>query len=150
MQINLVVLGEGREIRGEVERHYDGGTVDVDGHTITVERLARPYEFLGYGELVRIKLKSGKTWGAVLQLQEYQQHVATVNIGESELELTRVHHPGDVITSSKSTLIMGVYDQTTKQWREMTEEEEQYHPGFLYNTPHHPKKNCLFFPPTTP
>src|SRR5260370_18780157 len=114
MQINLVVLGEGREIRGEVERHYDGGRLCVDGPTITVERLARSYESSGYGELVRIKLKSGKTWGAVLQLQEYQQHVATVNIGESELELTRVHHPGDVITSSKSTLIMRSEEHTSE------------------------------------
>ena len=138
MTTNLVYLADGREIRAEVQRHYDGGTVDVDGHTITVERLERPYEFLGYGELVRIKLKSGKTWGAVLQPQEYQHHVATVDVGESELELTRAHHPGDVITSSKSTPIMAVYDQTTKQWREMTDEERESYPGVLDKAAHQP------------
>jgi hypothetical protein len=123
MTANLVYLADGREIRAEVQRHYNSGTIDVDGHAIIVERLARPYEFLGYGELVPIKLKSGETWGAVLQPQEYQHHVATVDVGESELEQVRAHNPGDVITSGKSTYIMVVYDQATRQWREMTDEE---------------------------
>ena len=84
------------------------------------------------------QLKSGKTWGAILQPQEYQHHVATVDVGESELELIRAHHPGDVITTGKSTRIMVVYDQTTKQWREMTDEERESYPSVLDKAAHQP------------
>ncbi|SRR5258706_2251738 len=121
--MSLVYLADGREIRVEVQRHGDGGTIEFEGRTITVERLARPYEFLGYGELVPIKLRSGRTWGAVLQPQEYEHHVATIDIGESELKLIRAHNPGDIITSGESTAITALYEQETGQWREMTDQE---------------------------
>jgi len=68
-------------------------------------------------------MQTGKVFNTVLQPQEYQHHVAWIDIGESDLALIRAHNPGDIITSGESTMITAVYEQGTGQWREMTDEE---------------------------
>lgn len=125
MTMNCVYLADGQEIRAEVTGHYKSGMVEYDGRTIPVERLAPPFEFAGYGELVPIKLQNGQTLEAVLQPHEYEYHIATIDVGERELRLVRIHNPGDVITSGKSNLLTAVYDQSLRQWRERTDGEIQ-------------------------
>jgi hypothetical protein len=122
---SIVYLADGREIRAEVERFYDQGRIQFESRTITVERLPRPYDGRGYGELVIIK-RPGKTpLGAVLHPHEYVNHIANVPVADIETEQARRRYPGDVITQSQSGSIMAMYDQTTKEWREMTDEEIQ-------------------------
>lgn len=123
---NIVYLADGREIRAEVQRIYDGGTVTFEGRTFTVERLPPPYQYRGYGELVIIKRRNGKMpLGAVLHPREYEHHIANIPVGVIETEQARRQYPGDIITERKSPSIMAMYDQATKEWREMTDEEIQ-------------------------
>lgn len=104
---SIVYLADGREIRAEVERFYDQGRIQFEGRTITVERLPAPYQYRGYGELVIIKRRGqgNMPQGAVLHLREYENHIANVPVEDGK--------------------IMAKYDQTTKEWREMTDEEIQ-------------------------
>jgi hypothetical protein len=102
---NIVFLADGRQIRAHVERSYDQGRIQFEGRQITVERLPRPYDGLGYGELVIIKRAGLMQHGAILHPREYENHMATVPVENGE--------------------IMAKYDQATKEWREMTDEEIQ-------------------------
>lgn len=102
--MSLVYLADGREIRVEVPGFSDMGTIEFEGRTMTVERLAPPYEFLGYGEVVHVKLK-GKLWGFVLRPEEYRHHVARLYLDNS-------YDP-----------IRILLDTDTREWREMTNEE---------------------------
>jgi beta-lactamase superfamily II metal-dependent hydrolase len=125
-ETSMIYLANGEQASAAVNgvSPQDGsGYVLVHGRNIKVGRLAAPYEFLGHGEVVTIHLQSGKTFVAVLQPQEYEHHVANIDIGEGDLALIRAHNPGDVITSGESTMITAVYEQETGQWREMTNEE---------------------------
>src|SRR5437868_785524 len=121
-ETSTIYLANGEQAQAEVNgvSLEDGsGYVFVHGREIKVGRLASPYEFLGYGEVLTIHLQTGKTFVAVLQPQEYEHHVANIDIGESDLALTRAHNPGDIITAGESTSITAVYVQETGQWREM-------------------------------
>jgi hypothetical protein len=99
------------------------GYVLVHGREVKVMPLAAPYRELGYGEIVSITLQNGRVFNTVFQPQEYEHHVAWVDIGESDLALIRAHNPGDIITSGESATIIAVYDQEPGQWREMTDQE---------------------------
>jgi hypothetical protein len=100
---NIVYLADGRQIRAHVERIYDQGRIQFEGRTITVERLPRPNDSLGYGELVLIRrIAQIMPLGAVLQPREYENHLATV-----------------LVEGGK---ILAKYDQATKEWRELTDE----------------------------
>ncbi len=123
MTMNLVYLADGCEITADVQRSYASGTITVDGRTITVERLAPPYEFRGYGELLHIHLVDGTVFGTTLQPQEYERHFAMIDIGAIELERQRRRYPGDILTGPQEKLIAVAYNEETKQWSEMTDEE---------------------------
>jgi hypothetical protein len=101
--MSLIYLADGREIRAETP-FAESGPIHFEGRTMTVERFAPPYEFLGYGELVRVKLK-GKLWGFILRPEEYRHHVA-------RLYLDNISDP-----------ILILLDADTREWREMTDEE---------------------------
>jgi len=117
-----VYLADGRRIRADIS-DVAGQTpvIEYDHHTIPVAPLAPPYDTLGYGEIVSIALASGRNWQAVLQPQEYQYHVASLDTPSSET--VRAHNAGDVITDGKDSTITAVYDQTIQAWREMTDAE---------------------------
>jgi hypothetical protein len=125
VETSTIYLANGEQVSAHVNGiSPDGsGYVLVDGREVKVMPLAAPYKFLGYGEVVTIHLQDGKPFVAVLQPQEYEHHVANIDIGESDLALLRAHNPGDIITSGESTFITAVYEQATGQWREMTDEE---------------------------
>src|SRR5260370_39029041 len=102
---SLIYLANGQEIRAEVKRKFDEWTVAIDGRTFTVERLAAPYAFLGYGELLLIQLQNGKTFGVVLQPDEYRHHVARLYLVES-IDAT-----------------ICLLDKEPEAWRDMTDAE---------------------------
>jgi hypothetical protein len=101
----------------------ESGYVFVHGREVKVMPLPAPWREQGYGEIVSITLQSGEVFNTVLQPQEYEHHVAWIDIGEGGLALVRAHNPGDIITSGPDNRIIALYDQATGQWREMTEEE---------------------------
>lgn len=102
---SIVFLADGRQIRANVERVYNSGTIELDGQTITVEKLAEPYEALGYGEVVVIQRGKGTIpHGAILRPDEYTQGSAHIAIDNS----------GNPLICQR--------DQAG-QWRELTAEE---------------------------
>ena len=123
--MNQVYLADGCEIQAEVQRSSSGGDmVTFEDRAITVERLPPPYHYHGYGEQVHIKLHNGTMLRTVLHPHEYKHHIANVPIGEIESTQTRRRYPGDIIIENKkSPSVMPMYDQVTKEWREMTDEE---------------------------
>lgn len=120
MTANLVYLANGREITADVERSYESGTILVEGRTITVERLAPPYEYRGYGELLHIRLADGTVFGTTLQPQEYERHFAMIDIGAIELERRRRQYPEDILTGPHEKVVSVAYSQETKQWHEVS------------------------------
>ena len=125
-ETSVVYLANGEQVRANVNvvSPEDGsGYVLVHGREIKVMPLPDTWRSFGYGEVVNIQLQTGKTFITVLQPQEYEHHVANVDVGKSALDQVRAHNPGDIITSGESTMIIAIYEQTTKQWREMREQE---------------------------
>lgn len=125
LETSPVYLANGEQARAAVNGIAEDGSgfVLVDGREVKVMPLPDLWRYLGYGEVVSITLQNGKVFNTVLQPQDYEHHVAWVDIGESDLALIRAHHPGDIITSGESTAIIAVYEQETGQWREMTDQE---------------------------
>ncbi len=105
------------------------GYVLVHGREVKVMPLPDVFRYLGYGEVVSITLQNGRVFNTVLQPQEYEHHVAWVDIGESDLALVRAHNPGDVITGGESAAITAIYEQATGQWREMSDQEYEKERG---------------------
>src|SRR6266700_4542466 len=61
----------------------------VHGREVKVGPLPDTWSALGYGEIVSIVLQGGRVFTTVLQPQEYEHHVAWVDIGEGDLALIR-------------------------------------------------------------
>ena len=118
---SLVFLADGREIRAEVERVFDSGTIKFEGKTIRVEKLAEPYDLLGYGEVVVIQREKSMPLGAILRPEEYRKGVASIGLDNSSIPLICQR------------------DQAG-QWRELTAEEyaqmARTKPGHVPGEPH--------------
>ncbi len=126
VETSMIYLATGEQISAAVNGispEDESGYVLVHGREVKVGPLPDTWRALGYGEIVSITLQTSRVFNTVLQPQEYEHHVAWVDIGESDLALTRAHNPGDIITSGESTSITAVCVQETGQWREMTDEE---------------------------
>ena len=125
-ETSTIYLANGEQVGAAVNgvSPQDGSDyVFMQGREVKVMPLPDTWRAWSYGEVVSITLQTGKVFNTVLQPQEYQHHVAWIDIGESDLALIRAHNPGDIITSGESTMITAVYEQGTGQWREMTDEE---------------------------
>jgi hypothetical protein len=72
--------------------------------------------------IVPITLQSGETINTVLTPDEYQKHVAWVDVGAIRRAAVRLREPGAIIAESEERII-AVFDQAIGQWREMTDQE---------------------------
>jgi hypothetical protein len=99
-----------------------GGYVLVHRRNVKVAPLPDTWSALGYGEIVPIALQSGETINAVLTPDEYQHHVAWVDVGAIRRAAVRLSEPGAIITESEER-ITAIFVQSSGAWREMTDEE---------------------------
>lgn len=102
---HLVYLADGQELQTEVTlADNEHGTIELAGSTIPVDRLAEPYSFLGYGQLVEIAVQTGEPFSTTLQPEEYHNHYAYIQVSETEF-------------------ISALYDSQAGLWRELTDAE---------------------------
>lgn len=122
---STIYLANGEEAHANVNgiSLEDGsGYVMVHGREIKVAPLPDTWQALGYGEIVTITLQSGETIHVVLTPDEYQHHVAWVDVGAIKRASVRLSEPGAIVTESDEQ-ITAIFDQGRGAWREMTGQE---------------------------
>lgn len=124
VETQTIYLANGEQVHAHINGiALDGsGSVLVDGREIKVGPLPDTWRSLGYGEIVSIRLQSGETINTVLTPDQYQHHVAWVDVGAIRRDAIRLREPGAIIAESEEA-ITAVYDQSSSTWREMTEQE---------------------------
>jgi hypothetical protein len=115
----MIYLANGEQVSANVNGiSPDGsGYVLVDGREVKVGPLPDTWHALGYGEIVAITLQTGEVINTVLTPDEYQKHVAWVDVGAIRRAAVRLREPGAIIAESEERII-AVFDQAIGQWRE--------------------------------
>jgi hypothetical protein len=125
LETSTIYLANGEQVSTNVNGispENGSGYVLVHGREVKVGPLPDIWRALGYGEIVPIALQSGETINTVLTPDEYQHHVAWVDVGAIGRAAVRLSEPGVIITESEER-ITAIFDQSSGAWREMTDQE---------------------------
>ncbi len=122
---SLVYLGNGHSLHTTVTLGLAGtGWVVVNGQEVVVARLASPYQYRDYGELVRITLLDGREVASTLRPYEYENHMAQVDVEVLDRAAV-IHQNPSAIVISQPHVVSVIYDQAAGgQWRELSPSEQ--------------------------
>ena len=113
-ETSTIYLANGEEVRANINGFSpeDGSSyVMVQGREVKVGPLPDTWRSLGYGEIVPIVLQSGETISTVLTPDEYQHHVAWVDVGAIRRAAVSLREPGAIIAESEEQ-ITAIFDQS--------------------------------------
>jgi hypothetical protein len=125
LETSTIYLKNGEQAQAAVNGispEDESGYVLVQGREVKVGPLPDTWRALGYGEIVPVILQNGETINTVLTPDEYQHHVAWVDVGAIRSAAVRLSEPGAIIAESEDR-ITAIFDQSGGAWREMTDEE---------------------------
>jgi hypothetical protein len=112
MATERIYLADGREVRADVSLGLGGrGMVIVDDQEIKVARLAAPYQYRDYGEVVNVTLQDGRVVATTLRAYEYENHMAQIDVAAIDRAAVIHQDPGAVVICSPH-VITAIYDQS--------------------------------------